>query len=420
VVRIKAFEALRPPAAVAPKVASPPYDVVSTAEARQLAAGNPLSFLHVIRPEIDLPDGTDPFDPLVYQAAHEGLDRLIELGGLRRDADASIFLYRQVWNGRSQTGIVCCCHVDDYRANVIRKHEKTRPDKEDDRTRHALALDANAGPIFLTFRDVAAISTRIADDSAHRPMYHFMTPDGVTHTAWQVAEPDAYVALLADVPHAYVADGHHRTASAARAAAERSQENPQHDGTEEYNWFLSTLFPANQLTILPYNRVVADLNGLSEADFLAALRAVGTLSQTREPQPDHAGTFGIHVAGQWWSLTIDKQSIDWNDPIGSLDVSLLQSRVLEPILGVGDPRTDARIGFVGGIRGTDELEQRVASADAAVAFLLHPTSIDQLLNVSDAGECMPPKSTWFEPKLRSGLFVHALDSRPAANPLETS
>lgn len=419
-VHIKAFEALRPPAAVAPKVASPPYDVVSTNEARSLAAGNPLSFLHVIRPEIDLPEGVNPFDKTVYQAARNGLKRLIELGGLRRDEDASIFLYRQVWNGRSQTGIVCCCHVDDYRANIIRKHEKTRPDKENDRTHHVLALDANAGPILLAFRDVDTIAARIAEDSAHRPLYHFISPDGVTHTAWRVADPEAYVTLLKNLPHAYIADGHHRTASAARAAAERAQHNPRHDGTEEYNWFLSVLFPASQLTILPYNRIVSDLHGLNEAGFLAALGDAGTVVQTNEPQPDRPCTFGIRIDGQWWSLAIDEDSVDWNDPIGSLDVSLLQTRVLQPILGIEESRTDTRIGFVGGIRGTDELERRVASGEAAVAFALYPTSIDQLLTVSDAGECMPPKSTWFEPKLRSGLFVHALDSQNAATPLETS
>lgn len=419
-VHIKAFEALRPPAAVAPKVASPPYDVVSTEEARELAAGNPLSFLHVIRPEIDMPMDTDPFDELVYETAREGLESLIEQGGLERDPEPSIYLYRQVWEGHSQTGIVCCCHVDDYRNNVIRKHEKTRQDKEDDRTRHVLALDANAGPIFLAYRSDETIDNRITDDSAHRPLYHFVTPDGVTHTAWRVADPAVYVELLGRVQHLYVADGHHRTASAARAATTLADQNPEHMGTEEYNWFLSVLFPADQLTILPYNRVVTDLNGLSESEFIEAIRSVGELVQTDEPQPDRPCTFGIRIGRQWWSLAIDEDSVDWSDPIASLDVSLLQDRILLAILEIEDPRTDPRLGFVGGIRGIDELEQRVASGRAAVAFAMYSTSIDQLLSVSDAGSCMPPKSTWFEPKLRSGLFVHMFDSTPTPNPLEAS
>jgi uncharacterized protein (DUF1015 family) len=420
VVHIKAFEAVRPPAPLASQVASPPYDVVSTDEARELAAGNPLSFLHVIRPEIDLPANTDPFDESVYQAAHDGLASLIEQGGLERDAEPAMYLYRQVWQGHSQIGIVCCCHVDDYRNNIIRKHEKTRQDKEDDRTRHVLALDANAGPIFLAFRSNDAIEARLSGDSAGRPLYHFVTPDGVTHTAWKVADPAAYIKFFKGIPHTYVADGHHRTASAARAAAARAAQNPIHTGTEEYNWFLSVLFPANQLTILPYNRVVADLNGLSELEFIESLRGLGDVVQTDDPEPDRPCTFGIRVGGQWWSLAIDEDSVDWSDPIASLDVSLLQDRILHAILGINDPRTDPRIGFVGGIRGTDELEQRVASSKAAAAFALYPTSIDQLLSVSDAGSCMPPKSTWFEPKLRSGLFVHMLDSAPMPNPLETS
>lgn len=419
-VQIKAFEALRPPAPVAPKVASQPYDVVSTEEAKALAAGNPLSFLNVIRPEINLPAGTNPYDDSVYEAARQGLQTLKDLGGLERDTQPSIFLYRQVWKGASQTGIVCCCHVDDYHNNIIRKHEKTRPDKEDDRTRHTLSLDANAGPIFLTYRDTEAITAQMSEDSAARPLYHFVTPDGVTHTAWQVQDPNTYCALLADVPHAYVADGHHRTASAARAAAQRAVNNPNHTGTEEYNWFLSVLFPASQLTILPYNRVVQDLNGMSTNDFLAALMKFGELVQTDEPEPDRPCTFGIYVDGQWWSLAMDESSINWDDPIASLDVALLHDRVLNTILGIQDPRTDSRIGFVGGIRGTKALEEAVDSGKAAAAFTLYPTSIDQLLEVSDAGVCMPPKSTWFEPKLRSGLFVHELDSAAHLNPMETS
>ncbi len=415
-VHIKAFEALRPPAPFAPRVASPPYDVVSTEEAAALAADNPLSFLRVIRPEIDLPAGTDPHADAVYEAARASLDRLIAAGTLQRDVAPAIYLYRQAWNGHVQTGIVCCCHVSDYNNNVIRKHEKTRQDKEDDRTRHVLTLDANAGPVFLTFRDDDSIAARVLEDSSHRPIYHFVSPDNVTHTVWKVADSGAYAQAFERIPAVYVADGHHRTASAARAAESLAAANPAHTGDEEYNWFLSVLFPANELTILPYNRVVSDLNGLSESDFLDALRSQGELVQTDQPQPDRPCTFGIYVGGTWWSLAIDERTIDWSDHIASLDVSLLQDRILAPILGVGDPRTDPRIGFVGGIRGTEELEGRVDAGAAAVAVALHPTTIDQLLAVSDAGACMPPKSTWFEPKLRSGLFIHTLDSAHTPSP----
>lgn len=407
-VQIKTFEAIRPPANMAPKVSSPPYDVISTDEARSIAEGNPHSFLHVIRPEINLPEDTDPHDDAVYTAGKAALDRLMAEDVLIRDDEPAIHLYRQVRQGRSQTGIVCCCHVEDYQNDVIRKHEKTRPDKEDDRTRHLLALDAQPGPVFLAYREDEAIAAQVAEDMSHRPSCHFITPDGVTHTTWRVDDADAYIKLLEKLPHIYVADGHHRTASAARAAEARATKNPEHTGKEEYNWFLSVLFPANTLTILPYNRVVSDLNGLTEETFLDALRTVGTLTLATTSEPTQPRTFGIYVGSRWWSLAIDERHTDSSDVIASLDVALLQDRVLSPILGIGDPRTDTRIEFVGGIRGTVELERR--ASDGGVAFALYATQIEQLLDVSDAGQCMPPKSTWFEPKLRSGLFVHALDS----------
>jgi len=409
-VQIKAFDALRPPPAYAPRVSSPPYDVISSEEARALAEGNPLSFLHVIRPEINLPVGTSLYDDAVYDSAAEGLSRLSKEGALVRDAEPGIYLYRQAWKGRIQTGIVCCCHVDDYRQDAIRKHETTRKDKEDDRTRHLLAIDAHAGPVFLTFKKDHSIAARIAEDSSHRPDYHFVSPDGVTHTAWRVSNPDRYVSLLAEVENLYVADGHHRSASAERAASLKEGTNPNHTGHEEYNWFLSVLFPADDLTILAYNRVVADLNGMTSSEFLDALREVGELAPANEANPDQACSFGVYVDGSWWSLTIDQATINWEDPIESLDVSILQERVLNPLLGIEDPRTDKRIGFIGGIRGTNALEERVDTEVAAVAFALYPTSIDQLLQVADTGGCMPPKSTWFEPKLRSGLFIHSMES----------
>ncbi len=415
-VRIKAFESLRPPTSQAPRVSSPPYDVVSTEEAAALAAGNPHSFLHVIRPEINLPEGTDTHADCVYEAAGAALHRLIAEGALVRDEAPAIHLYRQAWQGRIQTGIVCCCHVDEYRNNIIRKHEKTRADKEDDRTRHMLSLDAQPGPVFLAYRDDEALADQIADDVSHRPDCHFVTQDGVTHTLWRIANPEPYIRTFDRLDALYVADGHHRSASAARAASQRAAANPDHTGDEEYNWFLSVIFPAGDLTILPYNRVVVDRNGLNEAELLERLGRVGELVETDTPEPDRPCTFGVYANGRWWSLSIDEASVDWADPIGSLDVALLQHRVLDPILGIGDPRTDCRIDFVGGIRGTDELERR--AGDAGVAFALHATSIDQLLAVSDAGECMPPKSTWFEPKLRSGLFVHTLDSPECCTSLE--
>ena len=407
-VRIKPFEAIRPSTPQASRVSSPPYDVITTDEARALAQDNPDSFLHVIRPEIDLPADTSPYADEIYNAAAAGLAALLERGSLVREDTPSVFLYRQTWKGRSQIGLVCCCHVDDYRQDIIRKHETTRPDKEDDRTRHLLTLDAHVGPVFLTYRDNDEINAVVGDDSTHRPLYHFVTPDGVTHTAWQVPNAQRYVDLFETVPLAYVADGHHRSASAERAAAVRAAHNPTHNGTEEYNWFLSVLFPSSQLTILPYNRAVIDLGDRNKEDVIAAISRVGQLLETDDPTPDRPCNFGVRIGGLWYTLSIDEATVDWSDPIGSLDVSLLQDRVLAPVLGINDPRTDKRISFIGGIRGLEALEQK---ADAGgIAFALMPTTIEQLLDVADAGQCMPPKSTWFEPKLRSGLFTHALDS----------
>ncbi len=413
-VRVKSFEAVRPPRERAADVASLPYDVVTTKQARELTQGRPDAFLHVSRPEVDLPEGTDPHDAAVYETAVKNYRSLRDRGLLVRDAEPSIFLYQQTWRGRSQTGVVCCCSAEDYLANVIRKHEHTRKDKEDDRTRHMLALDANAGPVFLTYRDQAELDELVARDVDKAPIFEFDAGDGVTHRAWATSDPAAYVRLFAEVPFAYIADGHHRAASAIRTALERKDNNPHHDGSEEYNWFLAILFPASQLSILPYNRAVHDLNGLSEAEFIERLRQVGRVERVAadgaSPAPKQAGTFGIFVGEHWLELSIDPSTVDSADPVASLDVALLQDRVLAPILGIEDPRVDRRIDFVGGIHGTAELERRVREGEAAVAFAVHETSIQQLLSVSDAELCMPPKSTWFEPKLRSGLFVHELDS----------
>ncbi|MHC5002107.1 MAG: DUF1015 domain-containing protein [Planctomycetota bacterium] len=407
--RTKPFAALRPPAHLAARVASLPYDVVTTEEARQIAAENADSFMHVVRSEADLPTDVSPYDDRVYAAARRNLDGMVERGLLQRDDRPSMYLYRQVLNHGPQMGIVCCCHVDDYARDVIKRHEKTRPDKEDDRTRHVLATDANTGPVFLTFRDEPHLARLMAEDANDRPVFHFNATDGVTHTGWEVKHPEAYVEAFAALPCAYVADGHHRTASAARAGAERAGANPGHDGSEEYNWFMVALFPASDLTILPYNRVVADLNGHTPEQVLGALAEVGTLRDTGQRAPARPGVFCLYLDGRWHELELDPASIDRDDPIASLDVDLLQSRVLAPVLGVGDPRSDARLDFVGGIRGPEALERRVDSGESGVAFSLFATSIEQLLSVADAGLIMPPKSTWFEPKLRSGLFVHTLD-----------
>jgi uncharacterized protein (DUF1015 family) len=408
-VRLHSFPAIRPAPELASRVAAVPYDVVDRVEAAELARDNPHSFLHVGRSDIDLPDDTDPHDPRVYSGARAALERFIAQGTLIRDREPSLYLYRQTMDGRTQVGVVGCVHVDDYENDVIRKHEKTRPDKEDDRTRHVLTLNAHAEPVFLTYRGEQRIDELTAAVLRTEPLYDFSAPDGVRHTVWRIPDNGALVQAFEAVPTAYVADGHHRSASAWRAGKERRAANPRHRGNEEYNWFLAVLFPADQLSILPYNRVVRDLAGKTPAAVLRDLAGVGRVTRTDEPRPPRPGSFCVYLEGAWHRVELDPGSIDRSDPIGSLDVSLLQDRVLGPIFGVGDPRTDKRLEFVGGIRGTAELERRVNSGDMAIAFSLYPTTMEQLIAVSDAGKVMPPKSTWFEPKLRSGLFVHELD-----------
>ena len=407
--RVKPFRAVRPPVAKAASVASVPYDVIDRDEAVVLAAGNSESFLHVVRPDIDLPPETDPYADAIYTQAADAFQKFLAAGTLAQDEADCIFLYRQIMNGRSQIGIVCCCHVDDYEHNRILKHEFTRPAKEDDRTRHVMTLGAHTGPVFLTYRDEAEVNQLVVAATAEAPLYDFTAPDGVQHTVWQITEAGPYITTLTAVPAFYIADGHHRAASAWRAGKARREANPGHTGDEEYNWFLTVLFPANQLTILPYNRIIADLNGKTTEQILAELGRVGQLEPTTDPVPPTAGSFCIFLGDRWYRLTIPADSIDHADPIASLDVALLEQRVIGPIFGIENVRTDPRIDFVGGIRGTDELERRVQSGKWAIAVSMHPTSIEQLMAVSDAGEVMPPKSTWFEPKLRSGLLVHLLE-----------
>ena len=404
--RLHPFDAVCPKSDLAPQVAAVPYDVVNRDEACELARGNPHSFLHVGRSDIDLPPEVDPHDPRIYRTAREAFDRFVAQGVLVREGAHALYLYRQIMGSRVQTGLVGCVHIDDYEQDVIRKHEKTRQDKEDDRTRHVLTLEAHAEPVFLTYRGRPRIERLSESMVATPPVHDFTASDGVRHTVWRIGDPSPWLEAFREVPHAYVADGHHRSASAWRAGKERRAANPRHRGDEEYNWFLAVLFPAEQLTIMPYNRVVRDLGGKSSAEVLQALRKVGRVAQTDDPHPPRPGTFCVYLAKAWYRVDLPEQSIDRSDPIGSLDVSLLQDQVLGPILGVGDPRTDKRIDFVGGIRGTAELERRVDSGEMAIGFSLYPTTVDQLMAVSDVGAIMPPKSTWFEPKLRSGLFVH--------------
>lgn len=407
--RVHPFTAIRPAPSHESRVASPPYDVVTTDEARAIASGNPDCFLHVVRSEIDLPPDTDPYAPIVYETAKQAFQRLLDDGTLVRDREPRMFLYRQVWQHRAQVGLVCCCHVEDYRNDLIKKHEKTRRVKEDDRTRHVLALNANAGPVFLAYRDENDIERLVQEDLNARPLYHFVAADGVTHTVWPVRDANEYIRAFERVPAAYVADGHHRAASAARAAAERRAANPHHRGDEEYNWFLAALFPASQLRILAYNRLVRTLGDRTPEVAAAQLATVGRVTRATHPAPDRSGVFCCYLNGQWHRVEIDAALIDHADPIASLDVSLLHDRVLGPIFGIGDARTDERIEFVGGVRGPAHLQALVDSGEAAAAFSLYPTSIEQLMAVADAGLVMPPKSTWFEPKLRSGLLVHSLD-----------
>jgi uncharacterized protein (DUF1015 family) len=404
--RIRPFRSGRPPKALAARVASVPYDVVDTREARALAAGNPVSFLHVCRPEIDLPEATDIHADEVYGKGRENLDRFYADGTLVEDPVPRLLIYRQTWRGRSQDGFVAACSVDDYDTDVVRKHEKTRKDKEDDRVRHLLTQSAHAEPVFLTYRAVDAIDARVAAVTAQAPEFDFEAPDSVRHALWLVPEADVafFVSAFAAVPLLYVADGHHRCASASRARAALAAKGPLADD-HPVNWFPAAIFPDRQLAILPYNRVVKDLGGKRREDFLEGVKAKFTLTPAAAAEPARRGTFSMFFEETWQTLT-PKEPVTGTDPVSSLDVSILQDRLLAPVLGIGDPRTDPRIDFVGGIRGTSELEERVRSGRGAVAFAMYPTQISDVMAIADAGVTMPPKSTWFEPKLRSGLFVH--------------
>ena len=408
---IRPFRALRPHPELASQVAAPPYDVISSAEARVMAQGNPVSFLHVNKPEIDLPPDVGLYDDRVYATGAANLRRFMAEGILIREATPCFYVYQQRMGDHVQAGIVAAASVAEYEAGLIKRHEFTRRDKEDDRTRHTHELNANAGPVFLTYRQQLEIDAIVDTVRAREPIYDFLAPDKIGHTIW-VVPPELNQPLqqaVAAVPALYVADGHHRAASAARVGIERKAANRDHRGDEPYNYFLAVLFPHDQLAILDYNRVVVDLAGQTEEQFLARIEERFTVTRGAEARPAAPKQFGMYLGETWYRLEARPGTYPTDDPVRSLDVAILQENLLSPILDVADPRSDKRIDFVGGIRGLRELERRVTEG-WAVAFALYPTTLDQLMAVANSGEVMPPKSTWFEPKLRSGLLVRTLDA----------
>lgn len=398
---IHPFKAWRPSENKVTEVACVPYDVINTEEARQLASGKPNSFLHVIRPEIDLPANTPVHADRVYDKGAENLNRFIKNDILQREGERTVFVYELIWKGRSQTGLFTCVSVDDYDNEVILKHELTRPDKEDDRTKHILTQSAHAEPVMMTYRDDKGIDELIAKvKSNQEPVFDFTADDDVRHTLWRVEDPSGLVDAFVKVDHLYIADGHHRCKSASRAAAQRKEANKNHTGKEEYNFFPAVLFPMSQMEILAYNRIVYSIPD----NFMEQLQSRAEIQQDADPVPHKKGDISIYMDGSWIGLTLP--IADNPSSVEKLDAHRLQSFLLEPIMGIKDPRRDENISFVGGIRGTEELEKLVDSGKAAVAFSMFPTSIEELVAVSDEGLLMPPKSTWFEPKLRSGLLVH--------------
>ncbi len=407
---LRPFRGFRPAPGLAKEIASRPYDVLSSDEARAEAAGNPHSFLHVGKPEIDLPPGTHLYDDRVYLTGRDNLRRMIGEGLLKEDPVPSFYCYAQTMGNHTQYGIVGCASVEEYLQNTIRKHELTRKDKEDDRTKHVEVTNAHSGPIFLTYRAEPAIDTIVDRVRMKKPDADFVASDGIRHQLWVIGDMKTIGEIgdaFKNVPVLYVADGHHRAAAAARVGKERARLNPRHRGDEEYNFFLAVLFPHNQLRIMDYNRVVKDLNGCTSEAFLEECRKIMTLSKVSgQFHPASKGEIGIYIDRSWYRMVIPQKYLDNADPVDRLDVSILQKQILAPLLAIDDPRTNKRIDFVGGIRGLGELERRVNSGEMAVAFALYPTSVDELMAIADAGKIMPPKSTWFEPKLRDGMVVH--------------
>ena len=410
---IRPFPALRPAPGRADDVAAPPYDVLNSFEARERVEGKPWSFLHISKPEIDLAEGTDPYDASVYIKGKENFDHMLKEGVLVQDEQPSYYLYRLIMGSHQQIGLVAAASVADYDTNRIRKHEFTRPDKEDDRVRQVDTLNCQTGPVFLTYRHDATIDKIVSEVTAGEPEVNITADDGIEHALWPVTD-QATIDTITDTFDAmnaiYIADGHHRSAAASRVCASRKAANPEHTGDEAYNYFLTVIFPDDQMMILDYNRVITDLNGLDSASFLSQVEERFEVSKSATTvRPQNNAEFGMYLDKSWYKLAIKPELIPSDDPVASLDVSLLANNLIDPILGISDPRRDKRIDFVGGIRGLEELEKRVNSGEMAVAFALYPTSMDQLMSVADANEVMPPKSTWFEPKLADGLASHMLD-----------
>lgn len=411
--KIKPFKGIRPPQALVEQVASRPYDVLNSEEARNEAAGNEKSLYHIIKPEIDFAPGFDEHDPAVYEKAVENFKKFQQKGWLIQDPKEMYYVYAQTMNGKTQYGLVVCANAEDYLNGVIKKHELTRRDKEEDRMKHVRVNNANIEPVFFAYPDHAELNAIVSKITAQPPVYDFTAPDGFGHHFWTIENDDdiaRITELFAGIPYLYIADGHHRTAAAALVGAEKAKQNPHHQGDEEYNYFLAVCFPASQLNIIDYNRVVKDLNGLSDEEFLSRLSENFIVEEKGNEiyKPQRLHNFALYLNHKWYSLTAKEGTYDDNDPIGILDVTISSNLILDQILGIKDLRSDKRIDFVGGIRGLQELSRRVDSGEMKVALALYPVSMKQLMDIADTGNIMPPKTTWFEPKLRSGLIIHKL------------
>ena len=411
---LKAFKGIRPLKEKVKNIASKPYDVLNKAEAREEAKGNDYSFLHVVKPEIDLPDDIDPYSDQVYRKGKENFENMLENGVFRQDEKDYLYIYAQTMNNKTQYGIVGCAGVEDYLNDVIKKHELTRPDKEEDRMNHVRTSNLNYEPVFFSYPAIEKVDDIVAEVVKNEPEYDFTADDGVGHHFWVIrdqAKIDAIISEFDKLSATYVADGHHRTAAAALVGNEKKKNNPDHTGKEEYNYFLAVHFPDDQLNIIDYNRVVKDLSGLSKEEFIEKIKTGFDIEKKGESiyKPDRLHNFGMYLDGQWYSLTAKDDTYDDEDPIGVLDVTILTNEILKPVLDIEDLRRSKRIDFVGGIRGLGELKKRVDSGEMKVAFALYPVSMQQLIDIADSGNIMPPKTTWFEPKLRSGLVLHSLE-----------